>query len=199
MADSASKPSKVSRVSRPRGDVLASYIDAQAADAADVADASNRSERLPPWRARRPEDQIDEICTIFDDHCTILEQRASEERKRCQLKCLVSQDDVDGSAVASRECVHFERYGSDPYNGDGRLRAVRALLAQVDERGFERSNQQVRFHDAFIRACSRVFYREEWSIHKAAIMRHNGWATTPSEIMISTPRRFGKVRLAAGS
>jgi hypothetical protein len=49
---------------------------------------------------------------------------------------------------------------------------VRRLLGEIDKRGFERSNHQVRFHDSFIRACSRVFYREEWAVHKAMIMRH---------------------------
>ena len=51
-----------------------------------------------------------------------------------------------------------------------------------------RSNHQERFHDAFIRACGRVLYREEWSVHRKAIMTKNDWNRCPGEIMISTPR-----------
>ena len=54
--------------------------------------------------------------------------------------------------------------------------------------GFERSAHQERFHDAFLRACSRVLYREEWAVHRSVIMTKNQWASVCSEIMISTPR-----------
>lgn len=37
-----------------------------------------------------------------------------------------------------------------------------------------------------------MLYREEWSVHRKAIMTKNGWDRCPGEIMISTPRRFGK-------
>ena len=41
-----------------------------------------------------------------------------------------------------------------------------------------------RFHDAFLRACSRVLYREEWAVHRSAIMRHHGWEKVNSEVMV---------------
>jgi hypothetical protein len=62
----------------------------------------------------------------------------------------------------------------------------------IDERGFQRSSQQIRFHDSFVRATSRVIYRDDWAKSQPAIAKKNGWETTPSEILISTPRRFGK-------
>lgn len=55
-----------------------------------------------------------------------------------------------------------------------------------------RSPHQQKFHEAFIRAAARIIYREEWPLKKDTIMRHNGWETARSEVLISTPRRFGK-------
>jgi hypothetical protein len=82
---------------------------------------------------------------------------------------------------------------TDLFQGDLVLRRLNILLERIDERGYLRSRQQVRFHDAFIRATSRVIYKEDWDSSRPRIVQRNGWEKTPSEILISTPRRFGKV------
>lgn len=78
------------------------------------------------------------------------------------------------------------------FTGCSRLKNLNQFLSQIDSKGFERSNHQCRFHEAFTKACGRTIYREEWGVHRTEIMRKNGWATDKSEVMISTPRRFGK-------
>lgn len=50
------------------------------------------------------------------------------------------------------------------------------------------STHQQKFHEAFIRAAARIIYREEWPLKKDTIMRHNGWESARSEVLISTPR-----------
>ena len=80
---------------------------------------------------------------------------------------------------------------TDRYEGDCVLRTLHQLLAMIDDRGFARSPQQCQFHDAFIRASSRVMYRQDWSKSKPMIMEHNHWKDCPSQILVSTPRRFG--------
>lgn len=80
----------------------------------------------------------------------------------------------------------------DTFIGCCRLRCLRTLLSIIDNRGFERSQHQLQFHAAFERSCSRVLYREEFPLHKTAIMKINQWDMAPGEVMISTPRRFGK-------
>ena len=50
----------------------------------------------------------------------------------------------------------------------------------------------MKFHSAFERAAARVVYRSDWETQRPAIMRKNKWKTCPGEVMISTPRRFGK-------
>lgn len=69
---------------------------------------------------------------------------------------------------------------------------MRQLLAIVDDRGFERSSQQVEFHEAFINAVARILFREDWALAKPDILKRNGWEKSYSEVLISTPRRFGK-------
>ena len=104
------------------------------------------------------------------------------------------------------------RMQDDKFLGDSRLRTLKVLLKRVDDNGFERSRHQVRqspnsnydifdflfylpkvqFHDAFFRACARVLYKEAFAIKKKEILDLNGWSSAPSEVLISTPRRFGK-------
>ena len=80
----------------------------------------------------------------------------------------------------------------DEYRGDTRWRTMMTLLEMVDTRGFERSQNQVQFHDAFLQACSRVIFKEDWALQAPKIMEKMGWKRKFSEVMISTPRRFGK-------
>lgn len=96
------------------------------------------------------------------------------------------------------------------------MRTLQSLLKMIDEKGFERcgatlsalyplckmltmlcfvltrSPHQLKFHSAFERATARVLYRDDWGTQRPAIMKKNDWGTCPSEVLISTPRRFGK-------
>ena len=80
---------------------------------------------------------------------------------------------------------------ADLMEGDVHLRTVRALLTQIDRLGYERSLHQVEFHDSFLRACARIFYRTDWLLKQPQILLNNGWKKSNSEVLISTPRRFG--------
>ncbi|MBN38446.1 MAG: hypothetical protein CMI29_08275 [Opitutae bacterium] len=46
-----------------------------------------------------------------------------------------------------------------------------------------------------MKAAARVIYRGSWETERPAIMKKYGWEKSNSEVLISTPRRFG-VRLA---
>lgn len=78
------------------------------------------------------------------------------------------------------------------FDGCRRLHTLRSLLSVIDARGFERSDHQLQFHAAFERCVARVLYRSEWATQKTAIMSNNNWVKCSSEVMVSTPRRFGK-------
>lgn len=62
--------------------------------------------------------------------------------------------------------------------------------------GWDRSFFQRKFHDAFIQATARVFWKVEgqgqFSRDHQEILARNGWDNLAQEILVSTPRRFGK-------
>ena len=94
-----------------------------------------------------------------------------------------TQDEVDGLGVW---------LPGDEFQGDVNYRTLQKLLTRVDQRGFERSAQQLEFHVAFMKAAARVIYRGSWETERPAIMKKFGWEKSNSEVLISTPRSFGK-------
>lgn len=82
------------------------------------------------------------------------------------------------------------------HSGWTRMDKCRKALEALDRQGWNRSFHQKQFHDQFMRACTRVFWKTEASgqfarDHKT-ILELNGWESLPQELLISTPRRFGK-------
>ena len=134
----------------------------------------------------------EELLQQFAAHTSHLRDARRARKVALELKTLVNSDTSQTAAHAGAVVELGERLPTDTYDGDAVLRTLLKLLAMVDERGYQRSSQQLRFHDAFIRATSRVIYRDNWSRSEPEIRAKNNWLTTPSEILISTPRRFGK-------
>ena len=95
-------------------------------------------------------------------------------------------NDNEKKEATSEEDTLGRRLPTDEFQGDVNLRTLRSLLKMIDERGFERSDHQMRFHSAFERATSRVIYKDDWGTQKPAIMNKNGWQTCSSEVLIST-------------
>jgi hypothetical protein len=139
-----------------------------------------------PWRA-----------LLFSTHRQKTTDRMNKRKADVALKSIaVDTSNRQNARVISSHIDEIEhlctRWNSDHWIGDSRLRGVRGLLTAIDSRGYERSPHQVQFHESFLKACSRIFFREDWAVHRTTIMKHHEWPTTPSEILISTPRRFGK-------
>ena len=72
----------------------------------------------------------------------------------------------------------------DEMQGDVNLRTLRTLLTMIDQKGFERSAHQLRFHSAFERSTARIIFKDDWSTQRPAIMKKYGWSTCSSEVMI---------------
>jgi hypothetical protein len=135
----------------------------------------------------------------FSQHHDSLVERRKLKRQKLQIRPFfvaeaeaaretvgADQGDCDNASVAAQKKPEAE------FEGDEILAKLQSLLATIDERGYQRSRQQLMFHDAFIRATSRVIYRKDWSTSRPVIMSKNNWTKCSSEILISTPRRFGK-------
>ena len=126
----------------------------------------------------------------FEPHQRHVADRARVRRDAVALRSVV--DDREGrEAVTVQESLGKWQPG-DELQGDVNFRTLRSLLKLVDEAGFERSPHQLKFHAAFERAAARVIYRDSWGTQRPAIMKKHNWKTTPGEVLISTPRRFGK-------
>ena len=82
--------------------------------------------------------------------------------------------------------------------GDGFLRIdkCREGLDAIDRQGYTRSFHQRLFHDHFIRACARIFWKTEpagsFARNHQKILESNGWDHLSQEILVSTPRRCGR-------
>ena len=75
-----------------------------------------------------------------------------------------------------------------------RMQMCRDALDGIDRQGWQRSFHQRLFHDNFIRACSRIFWKTEppgtFAKDHQKILEMNGWDHLSQEILVSTPRRF---------
>ena len=132
----------------------------------------------------------------FEQHVSAIERARAARQELLTFKSAL--EDEGNAAKVSADASLDERdmlgirMPGDNFQGDTNMRTLQKLLTRVDQRGFERSAQQLEFHEAFLKAAARVIYRGDWETEKPAIMRQNGWETSNSEVLISTPRRFGK-------
>ena len=82
-------------------------------------------------------------------------------------------------------------------NGFERMRQCRLALEALDVSGWKRSYHQRMFHDAYIAACARPFWKLDppgaFARAHQKILDINNWDNLAQEILISTPRRFGNM------
>tara|TARA_B100000519_G_scaffold83401_1_gene72186 strand:+ start:278 stop:787 length:510 start_codon:yes stop_codon:yes gene_type:complete len=133
---------------------------------------------------------MEALLAAYEPHCEHIAKRARTRREAVALRAVVN-DGAQREAVTVEESLGKWQPG-DELQGDVNFRTLRSLLKLVDEKGFERSPHQLKFHAAFERAAARVIYRDSWGTQRPKIMKAHGWKTTPGEVLISTPRRFGK-------
>jgi hypothetical protein len=81
-------------------------------------------------------------------------------------------------------------------DGFSRMEKCRMALRILDNSGWKRSHHQKLFHESYIRACSKIFFKVDGEAaflraHQQ-LLKDNNWPHIQSEVLISTPRRFGK-------
>ena len=86
-----------------------------------------------------------------------------------------------------------QRSGNRARDGFVRMQQCRDALDALDRQGWQRSFHQRMFHENFIRACARVFFKTEpqgaFARAHQGVLDLNGWDNLSQEILISTPRR----------
>ena len=77
-----------------------------------------------------------------------------------------------------------------------RMTHCRKALERLDVAGWKRSYHQRLFHDDFLKACTRTFWKTEppgsFARDHGKVLEMNSWEHLAAEVLISTPRRFGK-------
>jgi hypothetical protein len=76
--------------------------------------------------------------------------------------------------------------------GDFILAKVFSYLEVVDEKLFDRSNDQRKFHESIIIGNLKNIYRHEFNMNITRIMKENNWDIIRPYILIVAPRRMGK-------
>ena len=128
--------------------------------------------------------------------------------KRVCLKPLfAAMDDVEAEAERMRirkdTCLktaihrHMGSYTMvQGMNGIKRIQLCRHALDALDRRGWDRSFHQRLFHEEYLKSCARIFFKRDgpgaFAKYHNRLLEVNSWDSTPQEILVSTPRRFGK-------
>lgn len=106
---------------------------------------------------------------------------------RIQRRVVEQLNMQESWAVGARECKK---------NPLEYMQLCRTYLRKLDSRGWNRSYHQRLFHDDFLKACTRSFWKLEapgqFARDHQKVLRVNNWDHIAQEILISTPRRFGK-------
>ena len=92
---------------------------------------------------------------------------------------------------------HMKSYTSiQGMNGIKRIQLCRQALDALDRRGWDRSFHQRLFHEEYLKSCARIFFKRDgpgtFARSHNRLLEVNSWDSTPQEILVSTPRRFGK-------
>ena len=99
-------------------------------------------------------------------------------------------------ALSAMEQFMQRRTACGSMSAFDRIKECRRALEALDRQGWNRSYHQRQFHEQFIRACARIFYKMEppgtFQRDRQRLLQGNGWNNLSQEILISTPRRFVK-------
>jgi hypothetical protein len=76
--------------------------------------------------------------------------------------------------------------------GEKRLKLLISFLEKFDKLGYKRSTHQIYFHKAFIGACLKKILKDDYTRDLEKIIKKYDIESTTSDVIITTPRRFGK-------
>lgn len=104
-----------------------------------------------------------------------------EERRRKELD-IVPKSEYYAAAEYERKVT----------TGDEKLADLVEALDRLDEIGFKRSSAQRQFHRYYISACLKKIYGKDLNRNLARILKEHELEELRSDVIVSTPRRWGK-------
>ena len=130
-------------------------------------------------------------CPCFAE---MLEKAQRLARKRRQSE--QGGTDNQKRVVARRVQVAMDKTGAfapKVMQGDGKLKLFTKFLEAIDKRYMKRSMGQREFHQAFTVAClPHIIGEDEFERHRAYYLDKFDLDEFKSEVLVTTPRRFGK-------
>ncbi len=105
--------------------------------------------------------------------------------------------------VATRGDILFRadttQFASPSVKGMDLLNRFERFLEKVDELYMSRSISQRDFHRHFTIAClPHIVGESDWERHRSVFLKRMGEDEFKSEVMVTTPRRFGKTTAVGG-
>jgi len=149
-------------------------------------------------RFNRTKEERKQMQKIEHDFSSVLEKMAKQEKEalKTAVPCVKGLGKViNGEVTALGQNVGSS--GASSITGDQRLSDLRAALARLDNLGFRRSAHQVAFHEAFIAACIRQIYGQDFEANKMRICRENEFMDFSAVVGVTCPRRWGKTTALA--
>ena len=120
--------------------------------------------------------------------------KKNEDVERSKVLCSKNSRQISNKTAIERHMGSFQTI--ENMNGIKRIQLCRQGLEALDRRGWNRSFHQRMFHEEYLKSCTRVFFKRDgpgaFSRAHSRVLEVNGWDSTPQEILVSTPRRFGK-------
>lgn len=117
---------------------------------------------------------------------TIAEHEVTKRREKCALPVGSKYTSKHGKPSDMGMVAHARK------SGDRVLRTLYGQLDKIDRLEYPRSHHQKQFHDCFIRACLRTIYGDDFTPCEPALCKQFDVDAFKTEVMIVTPRRFGK-------
>ena len=122
--------------------------------------------------------------TLYDAYQRIRDAKLAEQ-KQASIRLTAMQRCLGLSATGTK---------SQQSSGFRRIQLCRDALDALDRRGWIRSFHQREFHDHFIRACARIFWKTEkpgqFARDHQRILESNGWGTL-SQVNLEIEKRNG--------
>jgi len=147
-----------------------------------------RLQRVPPMTATPVQTREVNTSSVLVHDLALRLQTPADSHKRRRVESALS-----ARIRASHRKTALQTKSKTPMM---RMRECRNALALLDTTGWNRSFHQRQFHEDFLKACTRTFWKMEppgsFARCHQQVLQENSWEHLAQEVLISTPRRFGK-------
>jgi hypothetical protein len=126
---------------------------------------------------------LPEFKNIFSEYDHVIGEQTKKRNHRKKMRNALETFLMSSEDNEEKRASGFER-----------MRTCTEALEAIDRQGWTRSFHQRLFHNNFIRACARIFWKTErpgqFAKDHQRILELNGWDSLSQEILVSTPRRL---------